>query len=379
MYSLAPHGTGEYETIQYQKKKGVPDELENYLYLNNASLYGTEYNSKEIDKNTFKNPYAFFCSDVFPDEKPFLNVDNTAKYRDYFCDMSGKKVVPTAGYNIIGIGLFNTKFCYFWLENQVFYVKYMKQILVVPFDHVYVKLSSPGHHGDDPFQIRRLDSVYREIVKGLPLDLEYDNKVFELSLHIFHINQKYEPLLEDEIRKNTQSLLIEEVEIKCTDGSFMFYPPDIKAIPKKSIFNKTQFQQKSISLDFDVDDVKQIFSIYVSDKLPDSLMLIRGGLLAICYGVTNYLGIEFWENYYGEIVHHISFIKIVIPSQGSVNDYIELLEGLNLQEAYKELYSSVQCVEFYIALERLGLSRRFMRKSRAYNRSPYLMKFLGLD
>lgn len=115
-----------------------------------------------------------------------------------------------------------------------------------------------------------------------------------------------------------------EVEIRCTDGSFMFYPHTLSITLTKSRFNKKAWNEPFITLDYEINDVKELFGIYLSKKLPSAQSLIRGGLLVICYGLSDYLGVKFYANYFGEIIHSISFARIVFPAKGSVENYTEL-------------------------------------------------------
>lgn len=380
------HPLDEYITLK-QIGGNITGTRKNYLYIRYYRKISTyRSNSEHLTSDTFKEyDYAFLCKDEFPVKKDYeLSLDHPEKLQDNFCDMNGKKVISKKGCRVIGVGLLNDEHCYFWLEDQEFHVHYQNQIITVPFSHTYVT----AVYMDDGFgqeKLRRFDYLYREINKLKFVDMEDTEDLSDLSSHMSDVNIKYSALLTKEIEKTREhnlllepSELISQVEIKCIDGSFMFYPPLLPVLPKMSIFTKTHFKQEEINVDHELEDVKQIFRIYLSTKLPSSQSLIRGGLLVICYELSRYFDLEFYESYFNEIIHHISFVKVVIPEKGSVEDYLQLLEGLNLEEAYKELYSKVHSTEFYTALHELGLSRQFLAKSMQFNSSPYLMEFLEL-
>lgn len=366
---LEPHPEEKSVTVCRRNGK-LKNTREDYFYLTTFVPY-KRIIGEDIDTDITK--YTFVSENRFPGKTGLPMLDYTSKYGDILCDINDEKVIPKKGItNIVAVGIYNKKYCYFCLKDGAFHVLYKQEIITVPFDKVYWS-DGPVSDKDKAQKFTRLDSYYCEDTEELA----------NLSLHISKVNIKYRKLLRKEIEKTVlinsnfeDGNLVDNIVIRCTDGCFTFRPHLMKVIPTKSMFNKTGFSQSEITLDYATEDVKSLFRIYMAPVFPTSHQLINSELLVVYHGLSQYLGMEFHEKYFSEILQHISFVKAIIPNDCSVDEYKSLLTGLDLESSYKELCNKVTSVNFYTAISDLGLSKRYLMESMRYNPSIHLMEFL---
>lgn len=92
--------------------------------------------------------------------------------------------------------------------------------------------------------------------------------------------------------------MVSEIEIRCHDGSFMFRPSLILFSHSitGSLFNTTIM--KYIEFEYDIKTVKSLFSIFLSDWLPDELEEYVIAYLEMC----DYLCFDFYTKYFSNML-----------------------------------------------------------------------------
>jgi hypothetical protein len=315
----------------------------------------------------------------------------------------------------------------FDLKNKLF--KSMDKQGVVtkfPFSKTYIQTKEFGVYGHDPIEVQRFDLFRRKFTKGVDEDDENAKELLELTVHIDKVNFDHQALLNLLVEKTEnanakfEGLKLKPIlNVECLNGTFQLSPYAILISSSlvDSIFNKSSWGSDSVIIDEDVRIVKKLFGIFLRRNLPLSESYLddeffEQDIFARYKSICAYIGFEFYENYFAEIMASMHYLILFFPEQAEVEEYEDIITSLQKQsspdlrvlapkslrsspdlrvlapkslrssnslvEIYKLLYSKTRDINFYTAMYNKGLSLSTLAASQTYNISPYLTEFLEL-
>lgn len=337
--------------------------------------------------------HAFFSRDVIGKQK--VNIIQ-AKFTDTqnFCNLLGDRLVLANKLQVIYYGEYyqdngSMKMVHIWLHNNAFHFQLNGKIFTVPFHKTYMIISNLPS-GNNPAKYQRLDLIYQNCAIDSYQDLDDSELYMALSKRVLSVNtsitDRFNTLLVEtqaQILQLNTTNMVTQMEIVCVDDRFIFHPIliPIHSNISKSLFNTNQWKHTHINLEYDADDVRSLFRLYLSRELPDHHTLVRDGLILVYLDISRYIGFHFYTQYFEQIVNSLEFLRLQFPNDATVQQYITYLSHFTtkpLSKVYTQFYIQAHTVNFYVALTELGLSRNKLLESMQWNASPYLMEFLEM-
>jgi hypothetical protein len=219
-------------------------------------------------------------------------------------------------------------FCNFWYDakDNLFHTLNLKNNVSLSYNKVYIATKTHISKFGNIFGFKCFDEIYSEAVVKNFKDIENGDLFVQLSADIISINVKYTEIY-NRIILETHELLYSLVDLKikpkitiiCKNGSFIFYPTIIPILSdlKNSLFNTTTISSEDFIklLDYSVDEIRYLFQIYMSEKLPTLEQLIKyeyfsEDILTIYANISDYLGFDFWYDYFNEIISREAYMSL---------------------------------------------------------------------
>jgi hypothetical protein len=191
-----------------------------------------------------------------------------------------------------------------------------KHIGNIRFDRVYIQATDP-YHGHKPAEFVRLDTC----IEGYSLLCDYDNgkELFALCQKIIDINVQYTDLFNDllTITPNSTTDLVPRLDFVGErpqyTWSFTFCTKDIKLreAMKKSLFSRMSMKRGTTTIPADLDDVMDLFRIYMLGKLPDPVWLVKSGKIQVFAVLNDFLCVGFYDDYFAAIMNTSEYKSLI--------------------------------------------------------------------